>query len=122
MMSFLGGALQDLLMVSARPSADKKGIILHLREVDGKALSIPVYLLVYSSSTGLASSTHARAAFEVNVLEEIIQRITGNLEFNPFETKFIKLEFYLDAGRWKMENGNYFRTLRLLCVLSLPAV
>jgi alpha-mannosidase len=93
MMSFLGPALQDLLMISARPSADKKGIIIHLREVDGRHSSIPVTLPVYSSAMSLISSTHAKAAFEVNVLEEIIQPLTGNLEFRPFETKFIKLEF-----------------------------
>jgi hypothetical protein len=93
MMSFLGPALQDLLMISARPSADKKGIIIHLREVDGKTLSIPVTLPVYSSSMGLISSTHAKAAYEVNVLEEVIRPLTGMLEVKPLETKFIKLEF-----------------------------
>jgi len=93
MMSFLGESLQNLLMVSSRPSADKKGIIIHLREVDGKHASVPVTVPVYSSSMGLIQSTHAKAAFEVNVLEEIIQPLTGRLEFRPFETKFIKLEF-----------------------------
>jgi hypothetical protein len=93
MMSFLGPALQDLLMVSAKPSADKKGIIIQLREVDGKTVSIPVTLPVYSSAMGLISSTHAKAAFEVNILEEKIQPLSGNLEVSPFETKFIKLEF-----------------------------
>jgi hypothetical protein len=93
MMSFLGPALQDLLMVSARPSADKKGIIIQLREVDGKSVSIPVTLPVYSSAMGLISSTHAKVAFEVNVLEEVIRPLGARMEVGPFETKFIKLEF-----------------------------
>jgi len=80
-------------MVSARPSSDGKGIIIHLREVDGKTVSIPVIQPVYSSSIGLVESTHAKAAYEVNVLEEVIKPLSGLLEFKPFETKFIKLEF-----------------------------
>jgi hypothetical protein len=91
-MSFLGESLQDLLMVSARPSTDKKGIILQMREVNGKPVTIAVTDPFPSSGT-LVSSTHAKSAFEVNVLEEVVQPISGTLQIKPFETKFIKLEF-----------------------------
>jgi len=99
--SFIGTALQHVLMVHARPSEDGKGVILHLRETDGKPVRIPLrdYLV---SIVDLLSATQAASAVEVNVLEEEIRQLTTGrpdpgegfwLEMNPYETKFIKLTF-----------------------------
>ncbi len=100
--SFIGTALRNVLLVSAYPSLDGKGVILHLRETDGKPTRFPVrdYLV---SIIDLMSATRATEVVEVNVLEEeiapvaISRPIVGNpgqwLEMAPYETKFIKLLF-----------------------------
>jgi alpha-mannosidase len=90
--SLLGQSLQDLLMVCARPSADQKGIIIQLREMNGKQVSVPVNDKTFVPGD-LLNSTHAKAAFETDVLEEVLHPVTGTLAFRPFETKFIRLEF-----------------------------
>ncbi len=88
-------------MVHARPSEDGKGVILHLRETDGKPTRIPLrdYLV---SIVDLLSATRAASAVEVNVLEEEIRQLTTGrtdpgegswLEMEPYETRFIKLTF-----------------------------
>ena len=91
--SFTGPAMDQLLLISARPSSDKKGIILQLREIKGNQTQLPLELPVYSSQTSLKSVVRYKSAFEVNVLEEKIREITGIIEFKPYEVKFIKLEF-----------------------------
>jgi len=98
--SFLGSALRDVLLVAAYPSADGKGVILHLREVNGAQVRFPVrdYLV---SIIDLVSATQASRIAEVNVLEEEIRTIFEEgkslpegiwMELAPCETKFLKLE------------------------------
>ncbi|MEN8187875.1 MAG: glycoside hydrolase family 38 C-terminal domain-containing protein [Bacteroidota bacterium] len=77
--------IPNLLMVSASLSLDKKGIILHLREVEGDHAMIDINRLL--KETG-ASSIH-----EVNALEEDLTLLTAPLLFEHYETKFIKLNF-----------------------------
>ena len=89
--SFL--SLQDnLLLICARPSADKSAIILQLRETGGRESSL-AWNDPLSAGLDLHSCTHAKAAFEVNVLEEKIANIESRLTFAPFETKFVKIVF-----------------------------
>ncbi|MBE0646999.1 MAG: hypothetical protein IH596_04360 [Bacteroidales bacterium] len=108
--SFTGTGLQNILMVSARPSKDGEGVILHLRETDGKPTRIPVrdYFL---SIIDLMSATGASKVVEVNVLEEEIATVAVDqpvvfkpgqwLELKPYETKFIKLIFNRDVPKIK---------------------
>jgi hypothetical protein len=100
-LSFIGSTFRDLVMVNIRPSGDGKGIILHLRETDGKTIRFPLRDLL-SSSVDLMSATRAVRAFEVNVLEEDLRILADSgskyrsgiwLEMKPYETKFIKLVF-----------------------------
>ncbi len=101
--SFFSSTLNNLALISARPSANGKGVIFQLRETTGKYDSIPIEDMRLSSTT-LASAVHARSATEVNVLEEPILKIwdrnsdaglmfhTCWLAFKPYETKFLLME------------------------------
>jgi alpha-mannosidase len=91
--SLLGPAADRLLLVSAKPSADKKGIVLQLREVSGKPVVLPLELPVYSSAISLKSVVKYTTAMEVNVLEENIHPLGDNLTFGPGEVKFLKLVY-----------------------------
>ena len=105
--SFIGESLRDVLMVCAYPSHDGTGVVLHLREVNGKPIRFPVrdYLV---SILDLMSATRASTAVEVNVLEEeiapiVVDRLAPGvrgkwIEMKPYETKFIKLTFKKEAG------------------------
>jgi len=100
--SFIGDALRNVLMVSAHPSLDGKGVVLHLRETDGKPTRFPLHDYLVSI-IDLMSATRATEAFEVNVLEEEVALVASRrmvvgkpgqwLEMAPYETKFIKLVF-----------------------------
>jgi hypothetical protein len=74
----------NLLLVSAKPSEDGDGIILHLRELEGDHVNIDIGRLLMQ--------TGANSISEVNVLEEEIQVLEGSIEFEHFETKFLKLK------------------------------
>ncbi|TSA28692.1 MAG: hypothetical protein D4R67_03365 [Bacteroidetes bacterium] len=98
--SFIGVGLRNVLLVCAYPSQDGEGIILHLRETDGKPARIPLRDPLVSV-IDLLSATGATRAVEVNVLEEKIAPVADDrlfpgekgqwLEMRPYETKFIKL-------------------------------
>ena len=83
---------ENLLLVSIRPSSDKSGVILHIRETGGQKCSLP-WDDPLSSFLDLHTYTRARLAFEVSVLEEKISNIMNRLDFEPYETKFVKLVF-----------------------------
>jgi alpha-mannosidase len=80
----------NFLLVKARPSDEKNGVVLQIREIGGIASSL-VWNDLISNWTGLQNSTGAVSAFEVNVLEDKIAQIYKRLEFKPFETKFVKV-------------------------------
>jgi hypothetical protein len=82
---------RDLLLINAKPSSDKTGIVIQVREVAGSNASITWHDVI-SSWSGLKESTSAESASEVNVLEEKIATVGKRIEFKPFETKFIKVE------------------------------
>jgi glycosyl hydrolase family 38 len=73
----------NILLISARPSLDGKGIILHLRETQGERAEIGLEKI---------TTKNYPSAIEVNVLEEEINKIDGQLILEPFETKFIYLK------------------------------
>ncbi|OHB78172.1 MAG: hypothetical protein A2W31_17815 [Planctomycetes bacterium RBG_16_64_10] len=72
----------SLVLLSARPASDLDGVVLHLREVDGR--SVP--LLLDPSSAATVQSAEA-----VNVLEQPMAASTAGLVIGPYETKFVKL-------------------------------
>jgi hypothetical protein len=74
---------ENTLLVSAKPSQDGEGVILHLREIDGKSTELSVVLPFRNS--------RRRTLIEVNVLEEIIGEPGESLRINPWESKFVKL-------------------------------
>jgi len=73
----------NLLLISARPSADKAGVILHLREIAGNGAGLDLRSIFPDGSISSWS--------EVNVCEEALLRIEANLTFEPYETKFVKV-------------------------------
>jgi len=75
----------NILLVSAKPSSDGKGIILHLRETEGKTTEFSISLPAVRSQN--------RVITEVNVLEETIGQPTKTLKIEPWESKFYKIEF-----------------------------
>ncbi|MDZ7261541.1 MAG: hypothetical protein ONB05_05485 [candidate division KSB1 bacterium] len=75
--SLLDLNVENILLITARPSKDGKGILLHLREVNGEMAKID---LRFKSIT------------EVNVLEEPLRKLHSPVIFNPYEVKFLKLE------------------------------
>jgi alpha-mannosidase len=100
--SFFASNKSNPVLVSARPAASGKGIVMQLRETSGRADSIPIDDLVLSSIT-LARAANAVSATEVNVLEEPVRRIWARdakttspkrgswMAFRPWETKFLLL-------------------------------
>ncbi len=64
----------NLVLVSARPARDGHGIIVHLREVDGKPATL-----------------RALAVTEVNVLEEPLGAPAESIIFRPMEAKFVRV-------------------------------
>ncbi|NOS70849.1 MAG: glycosyl hydrolase family 38 [Verrucomicrobia bacterium] len=75
----------NLLIVETRPTRTGDGIFLHLRELEGKAVTI--------TETDLVTSAELRSADEVNVLEEVLNEGIESLAFKPYEVKFLRLRF-----------------------------
>lgn len=75
----------NLLLVNTSLSLDEKGIILHMREVEGDHAILDIRRLL--------EETGATSAQEVNILEEELSELSAPLLIEHFETKFIKLNF-----------------------------
>jgi hypothetical protein len=73
----------NIALVSARPAHDANGIIVHLREVEGKA----AIARLASSAPGV----EIKSVDEVNVLEETLQKGSSEIVFSPYEAKFVRL-------------------------------
>ena len=82
--SLLNIYAQNILLVSSKPTKDGKGIILHLRETDGKPASLDL--------TNLFNIEKNKKFTQVNVLEEKIKQLSEKIDLLPYETKFIKIE------------------------------
>lgn len=77
MLSVLQIDAPNMALIDARPARDGDGIVLHLREVDGRPAVVEL--------PGGAS------AVEVNVLEEPLRELGRAPGFAPFESKFIRV-------------------------------
>jgi hypothetical protein len=84
-LSALAVTPSNLLIVEARPTRNGDGIILHLRELEGKPVTI--------TEEEILTSSGIRSADEVNVLEEAVQQGIESLTFKPYEAKFLRLMF-----------------------------
>ena len=82
--SFLNFDLPNLLLVSARPLADDKGVLLHLRETEGGHAILDVPRLL--------EQTGATQAIEVNVLGKEIKHLNRPTLIEHYETKFVLLK------------------------------
>ncbi len=81
--SFLDFGSSSLLLVFARPAWDGKGVVLCLREVEGKETTLNVRNLVKHKP-----GTHV---YEVNSLEENPREVKGKVGFDPYQVKFLML-------------------------------
>lgn len=75
----------NLLIVEARPTRNGDGIFLHLRELEGKPVTI--------TEQEVIASSEIQGADEVNVLEESLHPGIESLTFKPYEVKFLRLRF-----------------------------
>jgi len=82
--SFLDQLAPNLLLVSARPSKDVKGITLHFRELEGKETRIDVRQIL--------KNVPWKRILHVNVLGDKIDEIESELTFKPNSVKFIRVE------------------------------
>ena len=83
--SLLDLDVPNLLLVNSTPSLDGKGIVLHLREVEGGHAILDI--------RRLQEETGAQSIEEVSVLEEQLSVLTAPLLIEHYETRFIKLSF-----------------------------
>ncbi len=74
----------NILLVSAKPSLDGRGILLHLRETEGKPTEFSISL------PGMRPQN--QVITEVNVLGETVRQPAKSLKIEAWESKFLKLE------------------------------
>jgi alpha-mannosidase len=84
-LSALAITAPNLLVVEARPTRNGDGIFLHLRELEGKPVTI--------THDEVLTAAGIQSADEVNVLEEAVQQGIESLAFKPYEVKFLRLMF-----------------------------
>ncbi|MEQ1772105.1 MAG: hypothetical protein ABL879_20010, partial [Devosia sp.] len=82
-LSALDLGLPNLALVSARPAHYGKGVVLHLRELEGRATTLPAATLL--GAPGAASVE------EVNPLEECVNAAPESISFAPFEPRFVRI-------------------------------
>ncbi len=75
----------NILMVEARPAARGGGIVIHLREVDGKTVTL--------SQQEVSTWANLLGADEVSAIEEPVREGVEQVTFGPYESKFIRLVF-----------------------------
>ena len=75
----------NILLVSTKPATDRKGIILHLRETEGKSTEFRIFSPDDSGKNW--------SVVEVNVLGEAIGSLKQNIKMEAWESKFFLLEF-----------------------------
>jgi alpha-mannosidase len=73
----------NLVIVEARPTRNGDGIFLHLREVEGKPVTI--------TEEEVRTATRIQSADEVNAQEEAVQQGIESLTFKPHEVKLLRL-------------------------------
>jgi hypothetical protein len=82
-LSALDLGLPNLALVSARPAHYGKGVVLHLRELEGRATTLPAATLLRAPG--------AASVEEVNPLEECVNAAPESISFAPFEPRFVRI-------------------------------
>ena len=82
-LSVLQVSAPNVGLVGARPASDGNGLILHLREMEGKATTVKLETAV----PGMV----IQSVTETNVLEEQLKPAGTELTFSPYEVKFLRL-------------------------------
>ncbi len=72
----------NIVLISARPSYYDDSIILHLREVEGKSVTLNLN----------GKIKNIKSIDEVNTIEELMYNDINKINFEPFEVKFVRLE------------------------------
>lgn len=75
--------LPNLLLVNARPVRERQGVLLHLRETEGKPVVLDIGSLLKQNGMSMAH--------EVNVLGELQKKLSQSVRIEEYETKFILL-------------------------------
>ena len=75
----------NILLVSTKPAADRNGIILHLRETEGKPTEFQIF-----SPNNYGKNW---SVVEINVLGETIGPAVEKIKMNALESRFFLLEF-----------------------------
>ncbi len=75
----------NILLVSTKPVSDRNGIILHLREIEGKSTEFRIFSPDDSGKNA--------GVVEVNVLGEAIGPPKQNIQMGAWESRFFLLEF-----------------------------
>ncbi|MFN8256362.1 MAG: glycoside hydrolase family 38 C-terminal domain-containing protein [Bacteroidales bacterium] len=82
--SFLKIDAPGILLTIAKPSLNKKAVVLNLRELSGKQTELDL--------SSIIAENKLKSISEVNAHEEIINQGITKLLFKPFEVKSIRLE------------------------------
>jgi hypothetical protein len=82
--SLLAMDAPNLILIAARPASHGAGVIVHLREVDGKAARL--------DTSGWKFAGRPVRVHEVNALEDDLATSEGAPDFGAFQTKFLWLE------------------------------
>ena len=73
--------LTNLLLVTARPASNLDGVVLHLREVEGRESTLSIETWRYRGELARVQT--------VTVLEDVLETLAGEVHFRPHETKFL---------------------------------
>ncbi len=77
---------ENVMLVNSRPAqSGNNAVLLHFRELDGKAADI--------SLSGAVTGRPVKTVSIVNAMGKKVGAATNSLHFNPFEVKFIELGF-----------------------------
>lgn len=83
--STLGLGVPNVLVVEARPTSEGTGLFLHLREVEGQAVTL--------TAADLMTFAPLQGADEVNVIEETVAAGIESLSLEPYAARFVRLRF-----------------------------
>jgi len=73
----------NVLLVEARPASHGDGVCLHLREVEGKPVTL--------TRDDVSTPADLQGADEVNVLEEVVKGGVESVTLQPYESKCVRL-------------------------------
>lgn len=82
--SLLTMDIANLILVAARPNPNGKGVVLHLREVEGAPVAL--------KTSSWEFRGEAACVREVNVLGKVMTEDTGVVRFKAFEPRFLVVE------------------------------